>query len=247
MKECGIVKLADKNSNQPKNSKFLKALRCPLIFGVMLCVLCFTAPQVSAQIGLASTTPSESTNAPEIQKAEAYFANLKTAQARFVQTNTDGHQIRGTFYLSRPGKLRFEYDPPNKDFVVADGVFIYFYDSQIGQQTNAPISQTLADFILRKNLKLSGDLKVTEVVKAGGLVQIHIVQRESPDSGSLVLGFTEAQDGASAGGYKLKKWRVIDSMGNITEVELFNVQTAVAFQNTNLFVYKDPQRKGYNK
>lgn len=241
------------------NSYVSRTVRIGIMVGVILCAaLGLTAGPSSAQNAAQQVTQKNTanssilpvaTNVPvppntaEIQKAEAFFATLKTAQARFVQTNSDGHQIRGTFYLSRPGKLRFEYDAPNKDFVVADGVFIYFYDSQTGQQTNAPISQTLADFILRKNLKLSNDLKVTEILKAAGLVQIHIVQRDSPDAGSLVLGFAEGDDGA----YHLKKWRILDSMGNITEVELFNVQTGVTFKNANLFAYQDPQRKGYNK
>ncbi len=180
----------------------------------------------------------------EVQKAEAYFAGLKTAQARFVQTSADGHQQRGSFYLSRPGKLRFQYDPPNEDFVVADGLFIYFYDAQMKQQTNAPISQTLADFLLRKNLKLSGDLKVTKIMRAAELVQIYLTQKDSPESGTLILGFNEEPNG----NFDLKKWRIVDSLGNITETELFNIKTGVKFKNASeLFSYHDPERKGYNK
>ncbi|HRK97596.1 MAG TPA: outer membrane lipoprotein carrier protein LolA [Alphaproteobacteria bacterium] len=179
----------------------------------------------------------------EVKKAEAYFANLKTAQARFVQTSADGRQQRGTFYLSRPGKLRFQYDAPNDDFVVADGIFIYFYDGQMKQQTNAPISQTLADFLLRKDLKLSGDLAVTKIMRSGELVQIFLAQTDSPESGTLILGFNENKSGE----LNLKKWRIVDAMGNITEIELFNVQSGVKFKNKTLFAYHDPEPKGYNK
>lgn len=179
----------------------------------------------------------------EVQQAEAYFSTLKTAQARFVQTATDGRQQRGTFYLSRPGKLRFQYDAPNNDFVVADGLFIYFYDAQLNQQTNAPISQTLADFLLRKELKMSGDLKVEKIMNAGGIVQIFVTQTESPEAGQLVLAFADNKKD----GLELKKWRIIDAMGNITETELFNIQTGVKFNDKNLFVWRDPDRKGYNK
>lgn len=180
----------------------------------------------------------------EVLKAEHYFANLKTAEARFIQTSANGVQQRGKFYLSRPGKLRFEYDPPNKDFVVADGLFIYFYDAQLGQQSNAPISQTLADFLLRRDLKLSGDLKVTKIMRAGNMVQIFIVQKDDPATGTLVLGFNEDKDG----NFSLKKWRVVDTMGNITETELFEVRTGIKFKNaSSLFAYRDPERKGYNR
>jgi outer membrane lipoprotein-sorting protein len=176
----------------------------------------------------------------EIEQAEAYFAALKTVKSRFIQTNADGSQLRGTFYLNRPGKLRFEYDPPNKDFVVADGYFIYFYDGEMKQQTNAPIGQTLADFLLRKNLKLSGDLKVTRIMRAGGYIQITMIQRDLPKAGELTLAFTEGTK------YQLKKWRIIDSVGNITETELFDMQTGLKIPSS-LFAYKDPVAKGVNK
>ena len=189
---------------------------------------------------VATPVMAQQKQSKEILEAETYFANLKTVKSRFIQTNADGSQLRGTFYLSRPGKLRFEYDPPNKDFVVADGYFIYFYDGEMKQQTNAPISQTLADFLLRKNLKLSGDLKVTRIMRAGGYIQITMIQRDLPKAGELTLGFTEAPK------YQLKKWRIKDSVGNITETELFDVQTGLKLPSS-LFAYRDPESKGVNK
>ncbi len=177
--------------------------------------------------------------APEITRAESYFANLKTVQARFIQTAPDGKQLRGDFYLSRPGKLRFQYDAPSQDFVVADGLFIYFYDGELKQQSNAPISQTLADFLLRKDIALDDDLKVTRVMRGGGLLQMNVVQAAQPGAGSITLGFVETPS------FQLKKWRVKDAQGMITEIELYDVQSGVKL-NSDLFVYRDPERKGLN-
>jgi len=176
----------------------------------------------------------------EIVQAEAYFQQLKTVKSRFIQTNSDGTQVRGIFYLNRPGKLRFEYDAPSKDFVVADGYFIYFYDGEIKQQSNAPISQTLADFLLRKNLKLSGELKVTKIMNASGYTQITVIQTKEPKAGELTLAFSNAPQ------YQLKKWRIKDSVGNITETELFDIQTGLKLPSS-LFAYRDPNTKGVNK
>lgn len=173
-----------------------------------------------------------------IKIAEDYLAKLRSARARFVQTTHDGTQLVGTFYLQRPGKLKFEYDPPIEDFVVADGFFIYFYDSQLGEQTNAPIGQTLADFILRDNLKLRDDLTVRDIKQGGGLFQIEVVQTSDPDAGSLTLGFSQDP-------IELKKWRIVDAQGLITEVELFYLKTGVTFEK-DLFVYKDPKKKKMN-
>lgn len=176
----------------------------------------------------------------DIARAEQYLTNLDTAQARFVQTTHDGTQLVGTFYLDRPGKLRFEYDEPIKDFVVADGVFIYFYDAELQEQTNAPIGQTMADFILRENFTLSGDLTVKNVKHGGGYIQIEVVQADDEGAGSLILGFKDNP-------LTLNKWRVIDAQGLITEVELFYLKTGVDHAS-GLFAYRDPgPKKRYNE
>ena len=170
----------------------------------------------------------------DVMIAEDYLKSLGSARARFVQTTHDGTQLVGTFYLQRPGKLRFEYDDPIKDFVVADGFFIYFYDAELGEQTNAPIGQTLADFFLRKDLSLTEDVKVTSVRRKGGFLQVELVQRSDPEAGSLTLGFKEDP-------MTLSKWRVVDGQGLITEVELFYLKTDIKHPS-NLFVYADPDK-----
>lgn len=183
--------------------------------------------------------PSQS----DIKKVEKYLQELESARARFVQTTHDGTQLVGTFYLQRPGKLKFEYDPPIDDFVVADGLFIYFYDAELGEQTNAPIGQTLADFFLRKDLKLEGDIDVKEIKRAGGFLQVKLAQTADPDAGSLTLGFKEEP-------FELNKWRVVDGQGLITEIELFYLKQGVKHAR-NLFVYKNPNpdsnEKTYNQ
>ena len=122
---------------------------------------------------------------------------------------------------------------------MADGLFIYFYDSEMEQQSNAPIGQTLADFILRKDLKLSGDVTVQKVARVNGMIQILMTQTDDAGAGTLTLGFTEKP-------YQLKKWRVVDGAGGITEVELFDLKTGMDLPNS-LFVYHDPKPKGYNQ
>ena len=169
----------------------------------------------------------------EITQAQSYLNSLATAQSRFIQTTHDGGQLVGTFYLSRPGKLRFEYDPPIEDFVVADGLFLYFYDSQLQEQVNVPIGQSLADFFLRKNADMrDGDVMITDVQRGGGLLQIKLVQKSDPQAGSLTLGLQEKP-------MRLKKWRVIDAQGLITEVELFYLKTDLEIDKDK-FIYRNP-------
>ncbi len=176
---------------------------------------------------------------PEVVKAEQYLNTLRTAKADFIQTSSLGARLSGQFYLDRPGRLRFNYNEI-KDFIVADGVFVYYYDSQLRQQSNAPIGQTLADFLLRKDLSLSGDLRVTDLQKKNDQTVITVVQKDEPGAGKVELFFTDVP-------YSLASWRVTDAQGEVTDVVLKNLQTGVTFEDSELFAYHDPKgRKKVN-
>ncbi len=172
--------------------------------------------------------------AEDIERAEKYLQDMKTAQSRFVQTTHNGQQLVGTFYLSRPGKLRFEYDPPVENFVVADGTFIYFYDAELDEQTNAPIQATLANFFLRDDFSFSDDLVVDKARESNGLLMITVVQADEPEGGSITFAFSKKP-------FELKKWRVVDGQGLITEVELFYLKMGVK-HDKDLFYFVDPNK-----
>lgn len=169
---------------------------------------------------------------PEINKAETYLNTLHTATADFIQTSSLGSRLSGKFYLDRPGKMRFDYNEV-KDFIVADGVFVYFYDSQLGEQSNAPIGQTLADFLLRDDLSLKDDLQVVKLFKKDGQISITVVQTDEPQAGQVELIFTEVP-------YALSRWRVTDAQNEQTEVTLKNLKTDMEL-DSDLFGYKDPK------
>lgn len=172
-----------------------------------------------------------------IEKAEKYLQNLKTAQAGFVQTTHIGGKLSGTFYLKRPGRLRFEYDEVD-DFVVSDGFQIHYYDATLEEHNSAPVISTLAHFFLRKNFSLSDDLIVKDARYGGGLLQLQVVKADEPDTGSITFGFSEEP-------FELKKWRVKDAQQQITEVELFRLVKGMK-HDPKLFIFKNPNHKGRN-
>ncbi len=169
---------------------------------------------------------------PRVAEAEQWLQNLRTGQARFAQKGYDGQILTGTFYISRPGRLRFEYDAPVKDFVVADGTLIHFYDSQQRQTSSAPIGSTLADFLLRKSARLSGDVTVQNVRERDGLLSITMVQTADPAAGQLTINFSQNP-------MMLKSWAILDPQGLSTEVTLTDMRLGVAIP-PQYFVYKDP-------
>lgn len=169
-----------------------------------------------------------------VAKVEEYLNGITTLQSKFLQVAPNGRQATGTFYLWRPGRMRLEYDRPLKDFIVADGSFVFYWDGEMRQQSSAPIGSTLADFILRKNIRLSGDVTVTEVFQAPGVIEVSLLESKDPGKGTLTLVFEDHP-------FQLRKWRVLDAQGMTTEVALLNPRTDVTFDR-EMFYFKEPQR-----
>lgn len=175
-------------------------------------------------------TPNES----YIRKAEQWLSALNMGQADFRQIDYQGQELRGRFYINRPGRLRFEYDAPIEDHIVADGTFIYFHDGISGQASSAPIGQTLADFILRVDVSLDGTtMKVDSVRDRDNRVEIAISQAGQPGTGQLVLHFTKSP-------FMLKSWRIIDAQGLTTDIILSKFEHKDRL-DPRLFVYKPAQ------
>ncbi|CAO3372218.1 LolA family protein [Azospirillum argentinense] len=208
------------------------------------------AAALSASVAMTGAFPTPALAAPRaaalsaqdqalVAQAESYLNGIGTLQSKFVQVAPNGHQTTGTFYLARPGRMRLEYDPPVKDFVVADGAFIFYWDGEMRQQSSAPIGSTLADFILRKNIRLSGDVTVTGVFQAPGLVEISLTETKDPGKGTLTLVFEDRP-------FQLRKWRVLDAQGLTTEVALMNPREGMQF-DSKLFYFIEPSKSDYGR
>jgi len=201
----------------------------------------FAMPAPAATPKAATQKPALTAEAQaDVQAAEDYLNSLRTLKARFVQTDNTGHQTAGDFLLKRPGRMRFAYDKPVNDFIVADGTFVHYYDARMQQQSSAPISRTLANFFLQQDIKISGDIAVDDVrhENDGSLLIITVSQAKDPLSGNLSIAFDRDP---GTGALTLSRWRVVDPQGLITEITLANVKTGISLDN-NLFHYYDPKR-----
>ncbi len=171
----------------------------------------------------------------DLTRVEEYLRGIETLRSKFLQVVESGETVQGTFYLSRPGRMRIDYDPPVQNFIVADGKFVFFWDAELKQQSNAPIGSTLADFILRPDLKLAGDVTVTDVERQAGVLEVTLVQTKDPGLGRLTLVFEDQP-------LRLRKWRVVDAQGQTTEVALLNPEAGVPLKD-DLFYFREPQTR----
>lgn len=176
--------------------------------------------------------PTTAQDRADIARVEEYLNNLRTMRADFLQVTPSGDTLGGLFYLRRPGRLRFEYTAPKGNFVVADGTFIYFWDNKLKQQSQAPIGTTLASFILRESIRLSGDVTVTDITRGPGSLQLTMTLAKDPGAGQLTLFFVDNP-------LELRQWSVIDPQGLATQVSLINPRQGVTL-DTNLFWFREP-------
>lgn len=178
----------------------------------------------------------------EVAQVEQYFNSIHTLQARFVQNNPDGSIVQGTLSVSRPGKMRFEYDPPSKLKIVADGWQVTMWDPVNKDFGQWPIGWTAASFLVKEPLKLSGDLTVEKVERANGLLELTMVQTRKPQEGKVLVRVAEKP-------MQLRGWTIIDNRGNKVDVALTNVKSGIQLADS-LFKYDGPDagaiRRGGN-
>jgi outer membrane lipoprotein-sorting protein len=154
----------------------------------------------------------------DIGRVEAYMNQLRTATATFLQVADNGGVARGKFYLSRPGKMRFEYEPPTPILMVSTGGQVVYYDSLLKQTSYLPIDSTPLGLLLRDNLKFGSEVTITQLERGPGTIRLSLVQTKEPDLGALTLTFTDKP-------LALKQWTVIDQQRQATTVTLMELQT----------------------
>src|SRR5471032_512230 len=127
----------------------------------------------------------------ETAQVEQYINSIRTLQARFVQSNPNGAIVQGTLSVSRPGKMRFAYDPPSQLKVVADGWQVTMWDPTTKDFGQWPIGWTAASFLVKDPLSLSGDLRVEKLDRVNGLIEATMSQTKKPQDGKVIVRFAE--------------------------------------------------------
>ena len=195
------------------------------LFAAALTAVVLVAGPAAAAVQPAQLTAQDRA---DLQRVEQYLGSLTTVAADFVQTTNNTALYRGHFYLKRPGKMRLEYEPPISYMYIADGTWLTYYDADLKQRKDVPLGSTIADFITRANVKLSGDVTVTKVSRGNNLLSVQLVQSDKPNDGSLTLNF-------GTNPMLLQSWVAVDAQGTVTQVDLTGIRPGVQLDN-KLFV-----------
>jgi outer membrane lipoprotein-sorting protein len=134
-------------------------------------------------------------------------------------------------WMERPGRMRFEYNPPSPILLIADRFYVYYVDKKLAEMSKVGLKSTPAWLLLRAPITFD-DLIVTRFEHNGDVLRLTVVQRTDPDSGSLTMVFSDQP-------LALRQWTIVDAQQRTTTVSLSNEQFGMALDPT-LFVYQDP-------
>jgi outer membrane lipoprotein-sorting protein len=152
-------------------------------------------------------------------KVSAYLSSLSTLVGNFVQVGPDGSKTQGDFYIQKPGKVRFEYDPPSPIDIIADGSSLVVRDRNLATQDVYPLSQTPLRFLLSDRIDLMKDTNVVNVSADDLFVSVTIEEKQALVGTSRLLLMFSAKDG------QLKQWTVTDPQGYDTTVAVYNLDS----------------------
>lgn len=143
-----------------------------------------------------------------------YLNSLTTVEADFTQVNADGTISTGTIYIKRPGRVRFEYGPPDRSLVIAGGQNVAIFDTKSNQPPEQyPLKRTPLNLILAENIDLGRTKMVVGHSEDGTSTRVRAQDPEHPDYGSIELVFT-------ANPVELRQWVITDDLGAQTTVIL---------------------------
>lgn len=170
--------------------------------------------------GLSTVAQAQASTATA-QRIADHFSSVRSMTGEFVQFGPKGEQTGGKFFIERPGKIRFNYDPPAAFRVIADGKSVMLNNTRLKTYDIYPLSKTPLKLLLDDRIDLSGN-KVTSVREEPDMTTIQIIDKSVFGNARLTMMFDPKS-------YELRQWTLTDDRGKDTTVMIFNVQEGVRF------------------
>ena len=167
----------------------------------------------------------------DLQRIAAYLNSIRTMYAKFRQVASGGAVATGQLWMARPGRMRFEYDPPSPILLLSDVFYVYYVDKELVQMTKVGLKSTPAWLLLRDPITFS-DLIVTRFERGANTIRLTVVEKAEPDNASLTMVFSDNP-------LALQQWSIVDQQRRVTTVSLYDERFGMAL-DPKLFVYQDP-------
>ena len=194
-------------------------------------LLCFAVASGTSDIAFGAKPIELSPEQVEsINKISAYMNSFETLQGEFTQISPKGNISKGVMFISKPGKLRFEYSPPNPFLLVSDGKWVTLKNRAKEKGDQFPLSATPLRLVVSQKIDLLQEADILAVEQADGITSVVLEDRKQTLGGQLVLIFDENLN-------QLQQWIIVDGKGRRTTVSLANLEAGVDI-DPKLFVVK---------
>jgi len=226
----------------PQTHLKLGTMRSALLLSVAVGLLAFAGMDARAQNPshtnvqpyVKPAAPLTDAQKQELKRVSTYLNGLKQVEGRFEQIAADGRSAQGAFYLKKPGRMRFEYDKPNPNLIVADGSSVAVSNASLKTTDRYPLINSPLKLLLSENIDLSRDQRIVAVRSEAGALSFTARETSGPAQGSITLLFADT----GGAGLELRQWEVLDAQGARTRVVLNNLHQ-VADIPARLFVIQE--------
>jgi outer membrane lipoprotein-sorting protein len=155
-----------------------------------------------------------------VEKVNKYLSTVQTLEGKFVQVGADGRRTTGVFFMSKPGRVRFEYDEPSPISLIADGNSVVVRDRKLATQDVYPLSQTPLRFLLADNVDLMRETNLVAVHSDDVFVSVVVEEKNALVGTSRLMIMFDAKT------MQLKQWTVTDPQGYDTTVAIYDLDAS---------------------
>ncbi|MGE0597402.1 MAG: outer membrane lipoprotein carrier protein LolA [Hyphomonadaceae bacterium] len=201
------------------------------LFAAALSTLALSAAPALAQVQPQNTQLAGAERAEALNRANRALNGAARVQGRFTQTAPDGSRATGMLYMQRPGKLRFEYDPPATLLIVSDGSVVSMRDTALRNTERTNLRSTPLNLILRNNVDLARDARIVGVARNADWIIVAARDRSGATDGEITMFFRGPNT-------ELRAWDIVDATGGRTRIVLSDISRPASFSQS-LFRLED--------
>lgn len=162
--------------------------------------------------------PLDASQSELLERIGVYFNSIKHLEGRFTQINPNNQQVEGIFYVRKPGLLRFDYAPPSRLRIVADGEYLSIEDHDLKTVDQYPLDKTPFRLLLSEDVDLGRDANILDLTRSDSVASITLEDKADGSRGRLQLFF-------SLPDIELKEWVITDPQGLDTRIQLADLVT----------------------
>jgi outer membrane lipoprotein-sorting protein len=191
-----------------------------LLRNVAIVCIAGALPLLSMDASFAQGTALSAADRSDLERVSQAMNAIRSMEGNFVQIGPEGQIDQGRFYIEKPGRMRFEYAPPNPTLIVSDGRWVAVENTKLNTVDRYALWTTPLNLILGDDIDLRDNADIVSVEHRADELLVSAREHKSHANGDLLLVFSEPT-------LALKQWTVKDAQGLLTTVSINNVKSGV--------------------